>query len=229
MSPQDIVFRMQEINGFVSQQMSDPSVLGRNELKKQYSSLLKEVIGWYDNPNNSICSYNRDSVDSQNLNRSEKINHNTTDILDQLDDLLLPNVAGNLITFALETRRDTQTEFLFPVEALPKHTQHMLQNRMYDSKLFGGNYLTVPLHEQLKSIESCNHIILNSWEFFLFTFFSKISRIQDKSQVNILSISVTKYFSNSNSLVEDLAMNYELYLFSKYYLYTFEESKYSNE
>lgn len=220
-SNKQLLARVKEISSFLSQQMEDSSFLGRNELKQQFSSLLKEVLGWYDNPNNSIISYLANDPGTY-----------TTEIVTTLDSLLVPKGIPNLVQFALETRKDAQTEFLFPIDALPKHTRSLLTNRVYDFIPEVFNLLSVPLFEQINSIERSKHLILNSWEFYLFTFFSKISRMDQKYVNHILTLSVTKHFpdiSSSEFLSEQLATNFDLYLFSKYYLYVFEQAKYTSE
>jgi ubiquinone biosynthesis protein COQ9 len=120
--------------------MEGNSVFGKNELTKQYSAILKEVIGWYDKPGDGIISY-----------VSEKFSYYTGDILSELDEMLMPNSPMNLVNFALEARKDSQIEFLFPLEALPQHTQTLLKNRLSETRLF--KYLSVPLYEQMRSID----------------------------------------------------------------------------
>lgn len=151
------------------------------------------------------------------------------EIVESLYSLLIPNGAANLIQFAIETRRDSQTQFYFPIDALPMHTQNLIKNSMYD--FFPGVFkiLSEPLIEQVKSIKKTGHLLLDSWEFFLFTFFSKISRIKGDSDNFFLPLSVTRMlpdYSNTEIIKDQLAANFDLYLFSKFFLYVFEEAKY---
>ena len=215
-----LLTRVKEIWTFVKNQMEDSSFLGRGELKEQYGSLLKEVIGSYKNPNNWIISYI--------WNQSDR---SSVEIIEYLSSLLIPKGTANLIQFALESRNDLSTKYYFPVEALPEHTQALIRNSAYEYLSDVFRLLSIPLIDQINSIKNTGQLLLNTWEYFLFTFFSKISRNGNKNDSFLLTMSNSKLapdLQNSDFLIEQIISNFDLFLFSKYFLFLFEVAKYDD-
>lgn len=220
-SNKQLLLRLNEISSFVKNNLKNSMSQGRSELKDWYTVLLNEIIGSAKNSDHWIISYVANDWSQE-----------TIDIVNSLCELLIPNESANLFKFAFEGRRDPSTNYHFPVESLPQHTQILIKNGNYNyiSEVYIN--LGIPWINQIENIKTSGCLLLNSWEIFLFTFFSKISKLSNKNENIFLNILHTKWmseFSNSDFLIEQIISNYDLFLFAKYYLYLFEVAKYSSD
>lgn len=100
--------------------------------------------------------------------------------------------------------------------------------------------LSISQNENIRYIEDRRQIVLSPIEFFFFTFFCKISRMSKKDDGSLLSLFWNSKSSYQNVMIKEIAFemgsdrafindqliqHYELYLFSKYYLYAFEKAR----
>lgn len=145
-----MVSRLKEINSFVESQSDDHGISAKAELKEEFPNLLKELIGWFDNPNESFTT-----------NVGKNLSYHTNEILDLLDDLLLPTSENSLVKFAKQTARETQTQYYFPIEGLPKHIQNLFDKKNFDdlSNTY-FTYLEYSLVYQIKSYETTKKLVL---------------------------------------------------------------------
>ena len=182
-SNKEIASRLQEIILFVDQNSSGEINYGRSQLKGEFPKLLQECIGSYANPGFGLMTH-----------LPTKIDDTTDQIVDLLDDLLFPK--RGLFEYAWKMNKDPHSQFMFPINGLPKHTQTLLERKMYDNIPDLYNNLTFPIQEQIKYIEIDKSLVLSSFEYFLFSFFSKICRIDKKDEGCQLVLSTSKNLFN---------------------------------
>ncbi|CAI2360071.1 unnamed protein product [Moneuplotes crassus] len=209
-SNKEILSRLEEIGSIVRKYSSGGPRYSRTSHSEDFPGLLKELIGDPEKAESGLISqYGQNEIDS-----------NSGSIVKQLDDILLPK--SGLFSYAWKSNEDSSLRFNFPIVNLPKHAQTLIERKMFDNLPDLYSCLAYPIQEQIKNIVTDQCLVLSSFEYLLFCFFTKISRIDSKDDGTKLVLSTLGF----NVLDRP---RYELHLFSKYYLYLFHQAAYGKQ
>lgn len=121
----------------------------------------------------------------------------------------------------MSVSKDSRYILTFPIDALPTHIALLLKQNMTEYLPTFGYVLSIPLANQ----SDPKNLYLNAWEFLLFTFFTCISKL-DKPRVSD-QLYKSIILDDESNLVNMIVQNFEIYLFSKYFLFEFDEASHS--
>lgn len=181
------------------------------------------MIAWVPNKFEKILSKLFGSLEDPSIGLISELDKWTGDdaisTLEILWNLLLPDNQESISQYAMRESRNFGCVFKFPINALPMHIQKLIHERMYEHLPILMNLLQMPIRNSNDSL----HLRLNAWEYFLFWFFTNITQTRKKKVNQILYLSIIEDLNAD--LINLVIENFEVYLFSKFFLFELEEAK----
>lgn len=135
---------------------------------KSIETTIVEIFGPFNKPNEGLISY-----------LPLVKNSDITQVIEVLCDLLLPDRPNSIPQLAMTLSKEYQFRFKYPIDVLPSHIKNLIDNRMCEYLPTLGYVLSIPIYDQ----KDPQFLHLDAWEFYLFCFFNKISRMR-KSKVS---------------------------------------------